>query len=113
MWRSRSMRLDSSLPSVNEDLITDINMFPTVEFAYLSLGGAQNADSVFADDVLLQEGERLGSNSGALSRSSGLSSGASQRLTKSQMSSPQPRSSLNPIQSVRVVGDYESSPWHW
>ena len=95
LWRSRSMRLDSSLPSVNEDLIYDVNMFPTVEFAYLALGGAQSADSVFADDVLLQEGDVTSARSG------GLSSGASRRLTKSQMSSPQPQSSLNQLEAVR------------
>ena len=37
----RNARLDSSLPSVNEDMRHDVNAFPAVPFTYLSLRGAQ------------------------------------------------------------------------
>ena len=39
--KRRSMRLDSSLPSVNEDFQYDGSAFPAVPFTYLALRGAQ------------------------------------------------------------------------
>ena len=40
LMKHRNVRLDSSLPSVNEDMLYDVNAFPAVPFSYLTLRGA-------------------------------------------------------------------------
>ena len=52
---SAMMRSDSSLPSVCEDVFMENTPFPMVPFVYLSLRGASQSDSAFAEEVILQD----------------------------------------------------------
>ena len=45
--KRRNVRLDSSLPSVNEDMLYDVNAFPAVPFTYLSLRGAHVRQQIY------------------------------------------------------------------
>lgn len=60
-------RLDMFLPSVSEDISTDLNPFPTAPFQYLIQQGAQASDSAFAEDIFIDTEERVFVRSGSLS----------------------------------------------
>ena len=49
----------SSLPSVSEYFSTGLDQFPPNPFQFLSLLNAQSSDSAFADDVLIDDDERV------------------------------------------------------
>ena len=57
------------LPSVSETLGTELEPFPPVPFQYLSLNNAQCSDTAFAEDVLIDDDERVFVRSGSLSTS--------------------------------------------
>ncbi|XP_074650729.1 E3 ubiquitin-protein ligase MYCBP2-like [Tubulanus polymorphus] len=48
-------QMDTSLPSVNEDVAMDQNPFPPVPFLYLCLKNSQGADTAFAEEVIYDE----------------------------------------------------------
>lgn len=58
------------LPSVSEALGTELEPFPPVPFQYLSLNNAHSSDTAFAEDVLIDDDERVFVRSGSLSISS-------------------------------------------
>ncbi|CAI9731993.1 E3 ubiquitin-protein ligase MYCBP2-like [Octopus vulgaris] len=60
-------RLDMFLPSVSEDIGTDLNPFPMAPFQYLTQQGAQASDSAFAEDIFFDTEERVFVRSGSLS----------------------------------------------
>ncbi|XP_076446720.1 E3 ubiquitin-protein ligase MYCBP2-like isoform X7 [Babylonia areolata] len=58
------------LPSVSETLGTELEPFPPTPFQYLSLHNAGSSDTAFAEDVLIDDDERVFVRSGSLSISS-------------------------------------------
>ncbi|XP_041356631.1 E3 ubiquitin-protein ligase MYCBP2-like isoform X3 [Gigantopelta aegis] len=61
------MRSDIGLPSVSENAGSDMESFPPVPFQYLMQHNAQNADSAFAEDIFIDDDDRVFVRSGSMS----------------------------------------------
>ncbi|XP_048243746.1 E3 ubiquitin-protein ligase MYCBP2-like isoform X7 [Haliotis rufescens] len=98
-------RADMILPSVSEDLGSELEPFPPVPFQYLVQQNAQNADSAFAEDILIDDEERVFVRSGSLSMANRRTISYRPRLPTEPRHSPLARSgSLG--QDVRPFSQY-------